>query len=1454
MAVLRNVAKTDTLEVQRQKLNLIANDLYGVLSGSSDIEVNKLFLQNGSKNTPPLSFSSDQTLGFYKSDSYQLSFVSNNVTIVDLSSSEISFKKTFKLDKTSLSNTNISIDETGSEYTPGTYNNITLYGGSGFGAEANIVVTEYIGNYTENNYINKYKDGSYTDIPLTGGSGTGSLANFTITTLSTANLFEIKNGGSGYIPGTYNSISLTGGSGSGKIASIEVTGNVILDGLITNSGSGYINGLYTDIDILSVPTNTYSLDILQKEQIEFRYGTKYEWNVVDNGLNTAYTFSGYSAGDNIFIQVQQGDILTFNINSPGHPFWISLTDFYDPNTILPDGVINNGTDNGTIILDTNLVQPGVTYYYICQNHPVMAGQILVNNYSGGEFSVGDILTVGSVSGTTSHIDNFTDIKVARFSTISGGSFSIGDLIQNIFGITAIVYSNQQNVNVYTTSGNELNISFEKANSYRLNTSSASNSENDLIIYTTNNIEIASEDIYSISKGSEGQLNSFTNITISPDVVESFIKIKPSGPNSGYSIIPILSTTTTGNYIIQAKADVEVDLSNQITSFTIVDNGINYEDNITTLVEIYPGDIGGSGSGFEYSINDIVYTGVVSNIQIDVNGSGYQENDILSINSSDIGGQGSDFELLLFNTKSITPLTFTSKGINYEVSDLLYLPESVDNISTTLDISSTTISVSSTSGIYENFVVTKVSGDGNVDSNTYVIDVVDSTTLVLSSAPLVSGSIILKFTPPYGAATDFEWQIEKLGTVQSVALTNLGDGYEENDILTVNREDLSSDFGPFNQTDNLNVLVNAVTTTNLIKGNILSGELSAIYVSSPNSTFDNSTIDTLNSTSITTEILNTPIINSTANLDVNIFNEINLSCNKINIGPNISLISSSGNITTTGRVSVNSLNVSDVIVIDSSISSTGENDIIFTPPTGRVTKVNSATALVIPSGSESARPQPGVVQNGSIRYNTTTNQYEGYSESTSSWSSLGGVRDLDGNTYILAEQFTGANDDILYFYNDNQNTIKLSPFSLNFETVKTISSSNISAPTFTNWTENTPVTLGQYLRYRNNIYVVSVSGVTSDSTNPPTHSIGSQLNGTAELTWNSLAVDDLTFDGIKEVKIGPFKNTPLVVSEELKLLNDTISTLNNDLKIQPSAGKKTIIDSSTSLVIPSGNTSERGIALQGGIRYNSQLSSFEGYNGANWTSLGGVKDVDGNTYIIPETAPGANENILYFYNDNDNTIQVSKTAFNFKTIDAINSDSNNLDLNVSNLSLNNDITSLSVNSSVTKLQTTSNLLELGVSSGLNNDTILKLDDTGSISFNNNWGTGSPQYIKLFNNSLTEFELNSVKTSSSVAILTKGTTDSGLFTIFDPAIHSGAKVVVLADNTTTNSRELIEYTVISKGSDIFHTEYGNVITGSNLILSTFDFDASGNVRLTTILTSDVTTDDVVNVTSIVTIIKK
>ena len=68
-------------------------------------------------------------------------------------------------------------------------------------------------------------------------------------------------------------------------------------------------------------------------------------------------------------------------------------------------------------------------------------------------------------------------------------------------------------------------------------------------------------------------------------------------------------------------------------------------------------------------------------------------------------------------------------------------------------------------------------------------------------------------------------------------------------------------------------------------------------------------------------------------------------------------------------------------------------------------------LVVPVGTDSQRPSPFAV--GQIRFNVSTTQFEGYDGNA--WGSLGGIKDIDQDTFISAETSPNADNDDLRFF-------------------------------------------------------------------------------------------------------------------------------------------------------------------------------------------------------------------------------------------------------------------------------------------------------------------------------------------------------------------------------------------------------------------------------------------------------
>jgi hypothetical protein len=105
-------------------------------------------------------------------------------------------------------------------------------------------------------------------------------------------------------------------------------------------------------------------------------------------------------------------------------------------------------------------------------------------------------------------------------------------------------------------------------------------------------------------------------------------------------------------------------------------------------------------------------------------------------------------------------------------------------------------------------------------------------------------------------------------------------------------------------------------------------------------------------------------------------------------------------------------------------------------------------------------------------------------------------------------------------------------------------------------------------------------------------------------------------------------------DNITIDENTISSTNTNgnLLLDPAGTGYVQIVGTNGLVIPVGTNGQRGPTIQGTIRYNSDISQFEGYSGTNWSSLGGVRSVDGLTFITAEIAPGDSDDTLRFVTD------------------------------------------------------------------------------------------------------------------------------------------------------------------------------------------------------------------------------
>lgn len=1399
-----NVARTDTFEQQRVKINNIGSQVFQITQGGSDLATGNLKLGNGTLTLPSLSFINDDSLGFYQPELKTLGFVSAEKRIFEYSDAGIDVFSNQDFRRKSLETSGIVISSGGTNYDQGSYEDVILTGGSGVNALADIVVTAYTG--VVNSYTPNYTNGTFQNIKLVGGNGTNATVNFTVTGITGT----ITDAGSGYAQGIYTAPLTTTGSGVNATAEILVgaTGSVVGVNIIS-IGTGYQVG-----DVLSA-------------------------NDADLGGNGG-------SGFEYTVDVAGGNIVNFNFTDKGTGYQVGdVLSFPVPITGLSTNLSSEITGL-SVVLST--ASPTVS---VASTAGIIAGMFVTveAGSTGSMFPGTEVQSVDAVNNTITFNQNPTGDGAATLtlrsqSNLNEATVSTGlNIIDNSF--------------VSVTSGSGQLAANTRITSY--------DSVSGLLTFDTD-ATVAGPATLTITPPFGYNTATPWEYTIQAvGVVESVNIVNPGfGYNNGdtlsVSAFDLVQPTT---FSVTVNAVTELVLQGTVSSGSILD---------TDVFEYNPG---GLPNPIEFNVVKVVESGGnITSVFIEDSSIAGGDTVTLQRTSTSYTVDTSENSNKYFIDGDITPDLSLYSGNTYifdysavtghpfnlsAFPDGIHSPSSVSTTAT-LDQASKTITVADTTGILPGMSVSSTQGDqGEIPANTFVDSVVDSTTFTVTNFPSSSGSSNLEIRGvPYteGVSSTSNTKTIKVNDNTptlyyycEVHSDMAGkDGSEATISIDINNPKI---FG-----SGLAVDVFAVLQSDVIQLDIESGKATVLDFQSTNGQIGDLVV--LNSLSSQTFSASTSVTTPTVGApDQLLFTGTSVkSQNNFLIGNNFTVTSSDGNLVTSGsiRATVGFNSNNKLLIEQDKVKSTLGNNIVLEPYSTSCVSISSTTSLNIPVGTTAERPGPALRANGSIRFNTDTGQYEGYNDSTTSWSSLGGVRDIDGNTYILAELTAGANDNTLWFFNDSSNTLKLTPSFLQFQSVKSISSPRLGLPNYAEWTAQTPVNVGDYIKYRNNLYEVTGAGTTASSGSEPTHTSGVLNNGTAQFTWYSSSVSPLEFTEIEELRVGPNKDCPLIVSAEIKLLSNTISTLVEDLVLSPNSGKKVSIDAPTSLVIPVGNTNQRGSASAGSIRFNTTISQFEGYSGSNWSSLGGVRDVDGNTYIIPETAPAANENILYFYNNNVNTIQLSETELDFTNIDTITtSGGNSLALNTDILTLDSSATTIdNSRADTTFISTSKQYFDLGLSSGLNVDPVLRLDDQGDVYLNIGFGTGSFNGIKIFDGDLKDFELADYAVATKTFDLTKGSTNTSSTVLYSIAAAKGCDVTVIS-KSSSGKKSMAKYSVIDDGTDIYFTEIGSLNTSADGFTASFDITALNETRISLTLSDDHSNGDVVSFTLVTQTIK-
>jgi hypothetical protein len=1304
--------------------------------------------------------------------------------------------------------------------------------GGGGGTNAAVYLTVKPGASDQIEYYAIEEDGMGATVSFTTGAqtnfGSGGLATVTVDTNGAVTGFVWEDTGTGYDVGDVLELSPydlgfnTAGTGfTYSISNITYNGTVF-NVSVTNIGQNYING-----------------DIL--------------------GVNDASVGGGGGNGFAFEVQTNPGKVSEITFNEKGEG--------YQPNDILtlPTGVTGKTTNlSGSVTGVSTTLTSGVGQITVASTSGIIAGMAVTVD-PGGDGDLDFSTVVQSVNSSTTLTLNPAPIASGSAVINFQGPGSLTEIIvDSLEGILT-------NSIVTQTAG----------------TGSLPAGTTVIALNDTNNTVTLSEPPTLAGTATLDFLPPYGSPTVGFEftidtigVVEGF-GISDGG--IGYSLDDTITVNPT-SLTQPITYDVSV-LTGKIVSFTgnVSSSAIVVGDEMTTTGGGF-GDpetssvyyVNSTGGVINYIIIGNVALSAGDTLQNERTSSIYTTNSVEEQQRFLFDGEilSSPTTFYVGNTYVFTTTddTYTGHELKFsKFADGPYSPSLVE-VTATYVSGNPQITVPSTTGIFEGMAVNITDFQSEVVLAGAFVESVDSATqITLTANPSGSGS----------ASTSFVGVPYEDGIVSSSAEISITITEETPDlyIYCTNHPDMMGEDGEeilfsvnpnnpkvFGSGFSLNVEELDVSTP--IDINIKEGKITLIDLTASDAQLDTLVAETsisaptINSTDISLKTISSSDQITTTTVNGYVLRS-NLSVEDSNQNTFLTVDRTNGNLLSLGEIkSALSFNSNEKLFIQNEVISSASNtDIKLTPALNRIVKVDTNTALIIPSGNNDQRPLgTGVAENGAIRFNTESQQYEGYSENTDSWSSLGGVRDLDGNTTILAEETIGKNDNTLWFINDNINTLKFTPQYQEFVNVKKIRSLNTSAPPYQEWTANTPVSTGQYLKYRNNIFlVVSVTGdgSTASSGSEPTNVTGDDFtHGNTVLRYFTSAVASLTYEEISEVRIDPLGFTDLVVNNELRFSNNKISSTNNDIIIEPTGTQKTVIKGTSSLVVPVGDNNSKGNPARGSIRYSTTDAQFEGFNGTQWGGLGGVKDIDQDTKIEAETAPGNDEDILYFFNAGNNTLRLSTTQLEFDSIDTIvSTDTGILNINAATVTFDSLATTINNSESTrTFISTSKDNLDFGLSTGLNNDHLLRLKDTGEVVFNLGFGTGTPDNLTVLNSTLTNFELKHTRVSTSKIPLVRGTLNSGNSAIYSTSTEASAKVCLTAHNTTTGDKELIEYYITNNGTDVYFTDYGNVKTGADLVSTVFDIDPSNNVRITFTLNTNLTVGDNVSVTLIKTVTKR
>lgn len=343
-------------------------------------------------------------------------------------------------------------------------------------------------------------------------------------------------------------------------------------------------------------------------------------------------------------------------------------------------------------------------------------------------------------------------------------------------------------------------------------------------------------------------------------------------------------------------------------------------------------------------------------------------------------------------------------------------------------------------------------------------------------------------------------------------------------------------------------------------------------------------------------------------------------------------------------------VDDLIIENNKIRVDVTNQDLELEPAGAGSVLIGGTSFLrVPVGNTPERGANPLT--GAIRFNTQIQQFEGYQGTA--WSSLGGIKDIDGDTYITPEVSPGSNDNRFDVYAGgsliaqwsfddftvNSTRFNNNNFTFESDTMK-MTNSNVDYRF-----EITPGGTGEFF-FNKTVHIEGDLVLPGGTISAPNATLSVTSLAAQNFASDVVPDTDMTYDighstaMFKEGWIGTIN------TESFRLFQNRISTTNTneDFEIEAAGSGQIRIIGETALILPVGGDATRPQGELGQVRFNTDTNQYEGWNGIAWSSLGGVRDVDGDTYILPELSPGSNDNTLFFYGGGIELLRLNNQGF------------------------------------------------------------------------------------------------------------------------------------------------------------------------------------------------------------------